>query len=167
MQSWKTKTLERMDDCHDAICDRCRTGLTYFDGRGEWQGPVRKRTRIRTSSETVADALCLKCACSSGHVHMDGKTKSLSAMQNYEAGFVKLAGDAIHKAMDENWRKREMMKIMVAEEIEESKGKEVSLAKEEDLKLARTHGKQALAVVSKLHRQLGHPGRERLIACLN
>ena len=81
-------------------------------------------------------------------------------MQNYEAGFVKLAGDAIHRAKDENCRKREMMKIMVAEEIEESKGKEVSLVNEEDLTLARTHKAQALAAVSKLHRQLGHPGRE-------
>ena len=94
-----------------------------------------------------------------------GKKPSLT-MQNYEDGFVKLAGDAIHKAMDETWRKREVMKIMVAEEIEESKDKEIPAVNEEELKLAKTHGKQALSVVSKLHRQLGHPGRGRLVAAL-
>ena len=165
-ESWKTETMKSMSGYFEAVCDRCQTGLAYYDGEGEWQGNVRKQTRLRTSSKILAESMCLKCQCEEKHIHMDGKTKSLREMQNYEEGFVKLAGDAIYKSMDENWRRRETVKILMAEEFENEEKKEVKAVTDEELKLARTHGKQALSIVTKLHRQLGHPGRDRLVAAL-
>jgi len=95
---------------------------------------------------------------------MDGKSQKLREMQNYEEKFVQLAGQAIYDTMDENWRKKEIVKIMVAEEIEkEEKKKTVSTI---EMKETAGHSKAALSVVAKLHRQLGHPGRVRLLVAL-
>ena len=94
--SWKTKTLESMDG-YDAICNRCRTGLCYYDRMGNYVGKVKKPTRIRTNSQMVFEALDLPCECLPGeHVVMDGKAESLKKMQNYERGFVKRAANAIY-----------------------------------------------------------------------
>eukprot|EP00913_Durusdinium_trenchii_P014194 g13320.t2 len=97
-------------------------------------------------------------------VEMDGKSQKLREMQNYEKGFTELAANAIYKCMEENWRKKEIAKIMVAEEVDkENKMKEVT---KEDIKMSKLHPKTAVSIVAKLHRQLGHPGRDRLITAL-
>ena len=61
---------------------------------------------------------------------------------------------------------------MVAEEMndnevkeEEDKGKKKKVT-EEEMKMAKDHGAEALKVVAKLHRQLGHPHNDKLVAAL-
>ena len=161
-ESWDTTTMKRMRGYYEGVCNRCQTGLYYKDRYQE--GPVRKQTRVRTSSKIVAEALHLPCTCTQRHVQMDGKSQKLREMQNYEKGFTELAANAIHKCMEENWRKKEIAKIMVAEEVDkENKMKEVT---KEDIKMSKLHPKTAVSIVAKLHRQLGHPGRDRLITAL-
>ena len=95
---------------------------------------------------------------------MDGKAQKLREMQNYETKFTQIAGKAIYETMDENWRRKEIVKIMVAEEVDKDmEKKEVSA---EEIAKAKAHPKTAMAVVAKLHRQLGHPGRVRLLVAL-
>ena len=164
--SWKTKTMESMKGYFEAVCNRCRTGLWFDDGH--CCGPVRKQTRIRTSSRKVAEALNLACQCEGRHVPMDGKSKELREMQNYEHGFVERAAEAIYATMEESWRKKEIAKIMamdvmVAEETDK-KMEDEDIGPDDEM--VKTHNKKAMMVIDKLHRQLGHPGRDRLVAAV-
>ena len=165
--SWKTETMESMPGL-DAVCNRCQTGLRYVDKAGLVVGKVKKPTRIRTNSDFVFEALDLPCTCPPGvHVAMDGKSTSLKEMQNYEPGFVKRAASAIYHDMEERWRQREMCKVFVTEELaDEDLPKSLTKVTEEEKKLVKTHGKQAWQVVNKLHRQLGHPGVDRMVKSL-
>ena len=161
-ESWDTETLQSMRGYFEGICNRCRTGLYYKDEHQE--GPVRKQTRVRTSSREVAEALNLPCTCTKPHVQMDGKSRALHDMQNYEAKFTQIAGKAIYKVMDDNWMKKEIAKILVAEETEEEK--KTKKVTDEEMKRSKTQKSAALSIVAKLHRQLGHPGRDRLLVAL-
>ena len=161
-ESWETETLQSMRGYFEGICNRCRTGLYYKDEYQE--GPVRKQTRVRTSSREVAEALNLPCTCTKPHVQMDGKSRALHDMQNYEAKFTQIAGKAIYKVMDDNWMKKEIAKILVAEETEEEK--KTKKVTDDEMKRSKTQKSAALSIVAKLHRQLGHPGRDRLLVAL-
>eukprot|EP00913_Durusdinium_trenchii_P000385 g353.t1 len=170
--SWSTKALNRMNDnLVDAICDRCRTGLVYKN-EGQVMGKVKKTTRIRTGSHHLFRALDLPCQCRCEHVHMDGKSKALKSMQNYEAGFTRRAADAIMMEMEEKWRQREMVRIFVSEELEEMEVEQMekemkkNQVTDEEKALMKTHGKKAWQVVNKLHRQLGHPSNDKLCKAL-
>ena len=117
--SWKTDSMESMTGYLEAVCDRCRTGLKYYEN-GVCLDLVKKPTRVKTTSSYVADALDLRCNCPSGiHVHMEGKTKSLHAMQNYEPEFIRRASVAIHQEMEAVWKLREIFNIFVIEEMME------------------------------------------------
>ena len=61
----------------------------------------------------------LKCQCGDEpHVQMIVMPSVLKNMQNYEAGFVRKAGDWIYDDMEQRWMRREAAAIMVAEEVE-------------------------------------------------
>ena len=101
-KSWETKTMKDLEEknVQDAECDRCRTGLILRDQRGQVLGKVKKPTRIRTNSPSVHEALHLKCQCKAGeHVKMEGRSKELKRMQNYESGFTEKAADAIYNCL--------------------------------------------------------------------
>ena len=162
-ESWRTSTMEAMKGYFEAVVDRCRTGLVYMRD-GEVLGKVRKRTRIRTLSLRLAMAMDLPCQCfPQQHVQMIGKSGALKEMQNYEKGFVKRAATAIYADMEDRWRKREVVQIMVAEEMEELDTNE---AKKDDWHTAKSNTASAKRVVSKLHRQLGHPNNAKLVKAL-
>ena len=162
-ESWRTSTMEAMKGYFEAVVDRCRTGLVYMRD-GEVLGKVRKRTRIRTLSLRLAMAMDLPCQCfPQQHVQMIGKSGALKEMQNYEKGFVKRAATAIYADMEDRWRKREAVQIMVAEEMEELDTNE---AKKDDWHTAKSNTASAKRVVSKLHRQLGHPNNAKLVKAL-
>ena len=59
-KSWSTSTWESMKDYYDVVCDRCRTGLSFYKD-GMVQGLVKKSTRIRTNSSELAEAMDLPC----------------------------------------------------------------------------------------------------------
>ena len=66
-----------------------------------------KEAKIRTNSDHVYEALNLPCQCGPGaHVPMEGKSRALKAMQNYEPGFTALAAPATYETMINNWKKR-------------------------------------------------------------
>ena len=101
-KSWETETRKGLKERQvmDAECDRCRTGLVCRDSNGRVLGKGKKPTRIRTSSPFVHEALHLQCQCRNGeHGRMEGRSKDLQRMQNYENGFTDRAAEAIHKDM--------------------------------------------------------------------
>ena len=163
-ESWRTTTWRNMKGFFEAVVDRCRTGLVCVR-QGKLLGKVRKRTRIRTTSKKVAMAMDLQCQCGDEpHVQMIGLSNILKEMQNYEAGFVRRAGDAIYNDMEERWMRREAAAIMVAEEIEMEEAQ--AELKSEDWKKAKVNSTSAVRVVAKLHRQLGHPNNDKLVRAL-
>jgi hypothetical protein len=172
-RSWFTPTWQSMEEYYDVVCDRCRTGLAYYKN-GIFQGLVKKSTRIRTNSPELAEALDLKCQCPQGeHVQMIGKSAALKDMQNYEPNFVQRAAKAIYNNMENNWRLRQIAQVMVTEELnDEEAEKERKAAQqqhrltEHDRQLSKEFGPASLNVVKKLHRQLGHPGNDRLVKAL-
>ena len=95
---------------------------------------------------------------------MIGKCNSLKKMQNYEPKFVKLA-EAIYNRMEENWRKREIAKIFVTNELTEAEIEEEQegTKRKKISEMQKQMAKGSVSVVSKLHRQLGHPGNDRLV----
>ena len=91
-------------------------------------------------------------------------------MQNYESGFTEKAADAIYQDMVRRWRNEETLKIFMMDEmdemeIEESKNEE-KVVSQSDKEMMKTHGKKALQIVNKLHKQLGHPGNDKLVKAL-
>ena len=162
-ESWKSEPLASMRGFYEGICNRCQTGLRYSGP--DVEGPVRKQTRIRTTSKEVAEALRLPCTCACQRVPMEGRAHALRSMQNYEPGFVNRAGKAIYAAMDRSWIKKEMMHIMVAEEMTDLQDKNRKITSDE-VEMSKTHKHAARSIVEKLHRQLGHPGRDRLVTAL-
>ena len=165
--SWTTETMNSMQGM-DAICNRCRTGLKSYDREGHCLGKVKKPTRLRTNSPEVFEALDLPCLCLPGtHAPMEGKSKELKSMQNYEELFAKKAASAIYTDMENRWRCREIWRIFVTEELmEEEMERKKRKVNEAELQLAKTHSKQAVNIVAKLHKQLGHPGRGKLTQSL-
>ena len=159
---WKTKPFEEMEGYYDVSLDRCRTGLVSRSSDGSVIGPVRKRTRLRTTSLRMAEALDLQCRCLEPHVQMIGRAKELKGMQNYERGFVKLAAAAIRSDVEEIWAKREMANIMTMEDLPQPVADQQHSVEFLNKDLVRKLGRNAVLTVSKLHRQLGHPGRDRL-----
>ena len=95
-------------------------GSSKGNQKGKLIGKVKKPTRVRTSSPFVHEALHLKCQCQVGeHVRMEGRSKDLKKMQNYESGFTKIASEAIYKDMVNRWRNAEVLKIFMMHELDE------------------------------------------------
>ena len=144
----------------DAVVDRCHTGLTAMDECGVW-GPVRKQTLLRTTSVNLFRAMNLECWCRGPHVQMFGKSSALKDMQNYEPGFVDKASMAIQRDLEEAWARRQAAAIMVMDDVEVvPDGQHAAEALNRDL--IRKVGHANVLTVAKLHKQLGHPGRDRL-----
>lgn len=140
--AWETRTINDMRGYRDAVCHRCRTGLQYYGKDNRSLGFVKIPTRARTNSKYVFEVLNLSCICRPGtHVVMDGKSKQLKQMQNYEDGFVRRAVRAILKDMEERWRRREVLKIFVAEELEEKAKEKNEKITEEEKKMMKSYGK--------------------------
>lgn len=113
----------------------------------------------------MAEAMSKACRCSGPHQQMMGQGKALKDMQNYEPGLVKLLGDAIYmiySAMEVAWHNRGQAELMMMEMVEKSTEEMKYL--EQNKELVRIGGQEALKAISMLHRQLGHPSAQRLVA---
>ena len=154
---WKTHPISELRGAgiHDVLVERCQTGLVATDENG-CTGPVRKATLLKTTSTNMVRALYLPCTCTVAHVQV------LKEVQNYEPGFVRLAKRAIQRDMEETWARRQAANIMMMEDMETvPDGQQAIEANNRDL--LRKAGRNAVLTVAKLHKQLGHPGRERLL----
>ena len=160
---WQTPPINQLQGpgIFDTVVDRCRTGLTAKDEHGNW-GPVRKQTLLRTTSANLFNAMSLQCTCQVPHVQMAGKAAALKDMQNYEQGFVSIASRAIQKDLEETWARRQAASIMMMEDVEVvPDGQHAVEALNKDL--VRKVGRNNVLTIAKLHKQLGHPGKDHLL----
>src|SRR5262249_6594524 len=97
--AWRTKRMSRMRGCVDARIDRCATGLKVWDEARGRICAVRKSTRIRTTSASMAQRLS-ECRCQCSEPHSWPRREDLKDTQNYEEGFVKILAESIQ----ETWR---------------------------------------------------------------
>jgi hypothetical protein len=103
--SWKTRTLQEIEDITtDIVVDRCSTSLKVYES-GE-EKPVRKNTRLRTTSSKLVEMLQdAKCQCKESHGTLRGE--QLRQSQNYEPTFAATMAEAIiqddHGREDESY----------------------------------------------------------------
>ena len=92
---------------------------------------------------------------------------ALLKMQNYENGFTRRAAKTTYEEMELRWRNREIVEIMVAEDIEAETPPELEgTLQPDDWKKADVSTSSARRVVAKLYRQLGHPNNAKLVSAL-
>ena len=154
--SWSTNALKHLPG-HNARFHQCRYGCVCCDTDGVWR-PAKKDTTIRTTKRAVAESMNLLCDHSHEHCrlegHIPGIGKRTSYMEDYQPAFAAVLGTAISACE----RPQAWDGAFAVQEMQSYLGKLVDLHAE---------GKQeALRVVQKLHRNLGHPSAQSLVDLL-
>ena len=150
--SWQTKALRDLPG-HTTDFSQCRYGAQCLDDDGQWK-PVLKNTRLRTTKKAVQDALCLQCLHDHEHCHLEGSARGFGVrtryMEDYQPGLAATLAAAL--SVDEpplHWEHAH-----AATEEKEVMGSLVRLK-------ANTK-QEAIRIVQRLHRNLGHPSAEAL-----
>ena len=159
---WRRKPICDIPYYHNVIVNRCQTGLKALGDDGQ-MGPVRKQTTLRTTSNELYRAMSLPCCCQEPHVQMWGKSAALKEMQNYEPGFVNLAVKAIQTEMENTWAKRHALNIFTMGDLPHTVTDSQHDVEQMNKAVVRRVGRNAVLTIAKLHKQLGHPGRDRLL----
>ena len=160
---WSTAPMRALTGYFDAVVDRCRTGLVARNQAGVAIGPVKKSTRLRTTSARMAETMDLRCQCEGSHLQTMGRGQELRSMQNYERGFVRLAADAVVQDSEVLWAQRQAAMIFMTDDLPYMIPDQEHSTESMNKNLVRKLGRSSVLTVAKLHKQLGHPGRERLV----
>ena len=154
--SWRTRALRDLPG-RRADFSQCRYGAQCLDTDGIWR-PVRKDTTLLTSKRSVQDAMSLCCQKDHQHCHLEGAAPGYGSrthyMEEYQPGLAATLAGAL--CIDEapiHWET-----ACAAEEEKQTTG---SL-----IKLKADTRQEAIRVVQRLHRNLGHPGPEALAELL-
>eukprot|EP00435_Cladocopium_sp_Y103_P026681 s2681_g6.t1 len=152
--SWRTNALKDLPG-HRARFHQCQYGCVCQDDNGAWL-PVRKDTTILTSKAAVAQAMNLLCPGDHQHCRLEGhmrgfKTLKTTFMEDYQPAMAATLAAAL--ATPETPHPWDFG--FAVQEIKEHVGKMIDL---------HVEGKaEALRVVQKLHRNLGHPSTKSLV----
>ena len=155
--SWRTSALKDLPG-HRARFHQCQYGCVCQDNDGLWR-PVRKDTTILTSKTAVAQAMNLLCPGDHQHCRLEGhmkgfRTLKTSFMEDYQPAMAATLAAAL--ATPETPHPWDFG--FAVQEIKEHAGKMIDL---------HVEGKaEALRVVQKLHRNLGHPSTKSLVELL-
>ena len=154
--SWKTTALQKLPGLHTTF-DQCRYGSKCQDVDGHWK-LVRKATSLRTTKQSVAQALNLRCTRDHVHCplegHMPGGTSRTAFMENYQDELASVLATAL--AVPEAPRCWE--DALAVAEPRTFQGQLVQLLTENKADAVRT--------VQRLHRNLGHPSPLSLVEML-
>ena len=151
--SWETSALQSLPGLR-ARHHRCQYGAVCMDITGTWK-PAKKDTTILTTERAVAESMSRLCPGDHEHCRLEGHMKGhgthrTSFMEDYQPAFAAtlataLASSERPQTWEDSYVVREHTKYL---------GKIVDLHAE---------GKQnALRVIQKLHRNLGHPSAQAL-----
>ena len=151
--SWNTQALKALPG-YNADFDQCRYGAMCLDTDGRWR-PVQKSTRLRTTKKAVLEALQLRCTHDHQHCPLEGAAPGLGPrttyLEDYQPGFAAtLAAALAQPEPGQLWD--------TAYAVDGSEKKATGHL----LKLQAEHHQDALRVVQRLHRNLGHPSPEAL-----
>ena len=168
--SWQTPELSKLPG-YEADIYQCAFGAKAFDKEGNELGPCQKRTKLKTTSQRMAEDLSRKCQCSQKHVQVRGE--HAKKLQNYPDEMIeemaKLMatckeelGEACccHAVSVKDERPDELVDLMFSYMVEavvheDEPNEEAS--KEHLRELRRKFGIHVVRNVLKLHRMLGHP----------
>ena len=154
--SWKTKALRDLPG-RRADFDQCQYGAVCQDEEGEWL-PVKKATTILTTKRAVQEALCRLCDGSHEHCKLEGYVSGYGSrtkfMEDYQPGFAAtLAAVLMVPEVPQMWEY-----VGAVSEQRQATGELVKLYTEQQ--------QEAVRVVQRLHRNLGHPDPQALVDLL-
>ena len=154
--SWKTQALKSLPGWWSQF-DQCMYGCMCLHHDGRWH-PARKSTVVLTSKKAMYDSLTLKCDGSHEHCPLEGNAPGLgrrtSFMEDYQPHLAAIIAGAL--MIDEKPQLWEH--ALAVGERRQLTG--------ELIKLRAVHAQEAVRVVQRLHRNLGHPSTEQLLLLL-
>ena len=156
--SWQTAALKKLPGMK-ARFHQCQYGCVCKDTDDIWK-PVKKDTTIQTSKQAVAQVMNRLCDGSHEHCRLEGSmpgfhTHRTSFMENYQPGLA----SSLATAMATPEKPHSWDHGFAVQEIQQYVGKIIDL---------HVEGKaEALRVVQKLHRNLGHPSPQSLVDLLS
>eukprot|EP00434_Breviolum_minutum_P015613 symbB.v1.2.013753.t1/scaffold976.1/size149240/6 len=182
--SWQTPELNRLPG-HDADIYQCAFGAKAFDKEGNELGPCQKRTKIRSTSQRMAEALSRKCSCTTKHVQVRGEhakklqnypdemveeMAKLMAVEKCELGEVcschAVSCHAVSVRDEKPDKLVDMMFCYMVEAVVHEDEPDEEANKEHLRELRRKFGITVVRNVLKLHRMLGHPPTRSLMRYL-
>lgn len=182
--SWQTPELNRLPG-YDADIYQCAFGAKAFDKEGNELGPCQKRTKIRSTSQRMAEALSRKCSCMTKHVQVRGEhakklqnypdemveeMAKLMAVEKCELGEVcSCHAVSCHAVSVRDEKPEELVDIMfcyMVEAVVHEDEPDEEANKEHLRELRRKFGITVVRNVLKLHRMLGHPPTRSLMRYL-
>ena len=154
--SWKTQALKSLPGWWSHF-DQCMYGCMCLHTDGRWL-PARKSTAVLTSKKAVYEALNCRCDGQHEHCPLEGTAPGLgrrtSYMEHYQPHLASIIAGAV--MLDEKPQLWEH--ALAVGERRQLTG--------ELIKLRATHAQEAVRVVQRLHRNLGHPTTEQLLLLL-
>ena len=154
--SWKTQALKSLPGWWSQF-DQCMYGCMCLHADGRWL-PARKSTVVLTSKKAMFDALSLVCDGQHEHCPLEGTAPGLgrrtSYMEDYQPHLASVIAGAL--VIDENPQQWEH--ALAVGDRRQLTG--------ELIKLRAVHAQEAVRVVQRLHRNLGHPTTEQLLLLL-
>ena len=154
--SWQTTALR---DLPGRITDfsQCRYGAQCLDTDDVWK-PVLKNTRLLTTKRAIQEALCLQCQHDHEHCRLEGFAPGYGVrtryMEEYQPGLAATLAGAL--SIDESPLHWEHVHAAT-----EEKDVMTSL-----VRLKASTKQEAIRIVQRLHRNLGHPSAESLAELL-
>ena len=154
--SWKTRSLSALPG-YAARFDQCQYGCQCLDFDNTWK-PVRKPTIVLTSKQYMAQQLSRLCPRDHQHCRLEGSAPGLGRrtryMEDYQPGLSAVIASALMHPEPPT-----LVNFVgaVNEDREYTSG---------IVKLLTTNKPEAVRVVQRLHRNLGHPEPQRLVELL-
>ena len=154
--SWKTTALKALPGLF-AQFDQCCYGAQCQDTDFEWR-PVKKSTGIRTTKRALYDAFQLRCPGDHDHCHLEGSGPDVGRRTKYMEHYqpcmaASLAGALMIEEVPTWWE--------FAGAASDEKLHAGALEK-----LLTENRQEAVRLVQRLHRNLGHPNPETLAGLL-
>ncbi|CAJ1404806.1 unnamed protein product [Effrenium voratum] len=156
-KSWKTRALRSLPGLWCTF-DQCAYNSICPDADGEWL-LVKKPTALLTTKMAMATAMCHRCSGDHMHCRLEGYLKDYGIsrtafMEDYQpemAGHMSAALMVPEPAQPQSW-------IFAADDVAEPGGVLQ--------RLFTNHKEEAVRTVQRLHRNLGHPAPDTLVAVL-
>ena len=180
-RAWKTKALSRLQGFPTRV-DQCQYGLELPDQHGV-HGPSKKPTRFQTTKRCMCDGLGRTCPGDHIHVPIEGHVPGQGPRSKLAEDYPQALAEQLAALMiqddpyDEVYAEEEhendaggedgapQLRMPDADgEAKTTSGYEDAVRKNRELK--KKVGSQAMAYVSRLHKNLGHPASSVLVKML-
>ena len=154
--SWRTKALKSLPGWW-CLFDQCMYGCMCLHVDGRWL-PARKSTVILSSKKTMYDALHQCCDGQHEHCPLEGSAPGLGRRTRYMEDYQPHLATVIAGALVIDEKPQQWEHALAVGDRRQLTGQLIKLRVE--------HAQEAVRVVQRLHRNLGHPSTEQLLLLL-